>query len=261
MSLTMGTNVAGRALMINSAATGASGEGAAIDITHSGNLSAGADLFNITSTGSISSTSNLMAIEHSTGACVAGCYGLYINVTGANIEAIKVDAGNVVFDEDLSVGGALGVTGAVTLSDALGVSGLSTLSTVLYKDLTEVVAATNIISAAETGSVFFLNNAVEFASTLPAPAAGLHYTFIVTASPAGASYTITTNAAAAVILGSVVTAEDAGGSSAATADTPITTITLADGQANTGDRVEVWCDGTYWYAACQAELVAGITFA
>jgi hypothetical protein len=62
VNLTMGTNVAGRAIVINSAATGVSGEGAGIDITHTGNLVAGADLFNITSSGDLSSTSNLLAI-------------------------------------------------------------------------------------------------------------------------------------------------------------------------------------------------------
>jgi len=116
ISLAMGTDVAGRAIAITSAATGATGEGAAIDITHTGALGAGADAVNITSSGSISSTSNLLAIEQATGACTAGAYGLYINVTGANIEAIKVDAGTVVLDESLTVGTTLGVTGAATFT-------------------------------------------------------------------------------------------------------------------------------------------------
>lgn len=95
----------------------------------------------------------------------------------------------MVFDETLTV------TGACTFS-----------STILYRDKTEVVAAANVIAADESGSVFFLNDATEFASTLPAMAAGLHYTFIVTGAPSGASYTITTNGGAAKIYGSAVNA-------------------------------------------------------
>jgi len=116
IDLNMGTNVAGMAISVASAATGTSGEGAAFDVEHTGNLAAGADLVTIHSTGSPSSTSNLLSIEQDTGAGTSGAYGLYINCTGTNVEAIKVDAGNVVLDEALSVGGALTVTGASTLT-------------------------------------------------------------------------------------------------------------------------------------------------
>ena len=47
----------------------------------------------------------------------------------------------------------------------------------------EDVTATNAITSAESGKVFFLNSSTEFVSTLPAPAAGLRYTFIVKAAP------------------------------------------------------------------------------
>ena len=53
----------------------------------------------------------------------------------------------------------------------------------------EVVTATNVITAAESGTTFFLSSATEFVSTLPAPALGLNFTFIVAAAPASASYT------------------------------------------------------------------------
>ena len=99
----MGTNVAGRAISVSSSATGTADEGSAIDITHNGNLAAGADLVNITSSGSPSSTSNLLAIEQSTGAGTPGAYGLYVSCTGTNVEAIKVDDGTVTIDESLTV--------------------------------------------------------------------------------------------------------------------------------------------------------------
>jgi len=94
----------------------------------------------------------------------------------------------------------------------------------------EVVTATNVITAAESGKVFFLASTTEFVSTLPAPALGLRYGFIVSAAPSGASYTIVTDSSANVIVGSAVSAEDAAGSvdfEAAGCDT----ITFVDGKA------------------------------
>lgn len=121
----------------------------------------------------------------------------------------------------------------------------------------EVVTATNVILASESGRTFFLNSATEFVSTLPVPALGLRYVFIVTAAPSGASYTITTNAAAAIIHGMVVSKDLNGATdSGATAGTPVATITLVDGKAQVGDKVVVFCDGTNWYA----EAVTGGNF-
>lgn len=133
-----------------------------------------------------------------------------------------------------------------------------TLTGPLFTQATEVVAATNVITAAESGKVFFLNHATEFVSTLPAPAAGLKFTFVVTGAPSGASYTIVTTASNNIIKGQVYTCEDAGGSG----DSETSggdTITFVDGQSVAGDRVDVICDGTNWFAYCFAKVVAGIT--
>lgn len=121
----------------------------------------------------------------------------------------------------------------------------------------EVVTATNVITAAESGKTFFLNSATEFVSTLPAPAVGLYYGFVVTAAPAAASYTIVTNASANVIYGSTNVATDAGGSGAIGVDED--TITFADGVAVVGDGVKVISDGTNWYVSGNATVTAGIT--
>lgn len=121
---------------------------------------------------------------------------------------------------------------------------------------TEVTTATNGITAAESGKTFFLNSATEFVSTLPAPAAGLRYTFIVTAAPSGASYTVVTTSSANIIKGlQNSVAGDAGDSG--TADD---TITFVDGQAVAGDKVEVISDGTSWFAYAISKVAAGITF-
>jgi hypothetical protein len=123
-------------------------------------------------------------------------------------------------------------------------------------ELTENTTATNAITAAESGKTFLLNSATEFVSTLPSPAAGLRYTFIVAAAPSGASYTVVTTSSANVIKGMQVCAADAAGDTGTADDT----ITFADGQAVAGDMVTVWSDGTSWFAVAHSRVAAGITF-
>lgn len=112
---------------------------------------------------------------------------------------------------------------------------------------TEVVTATNVITAAESGKTFFLSSATEFVSTLPAAAAGLRYTFIVTAAPSGADYTITTDSSANIIKGQVYTLDV---NSATDPDFEVTgadTVSFVSAKAVAGDRVDVICDGTNWF--------------
>lgn len=128
---------------------------------------------------------------------------------------------------------------------------------VLYSDFTEVVAATNVITAAESGSVFFLNHATEFVSTLPAVQAGLHFTFIVTAAPSGANYTIVTDSSSNVIIGTVHSSDGVDGDSELVG---CDTINFVSAAAVVGDQVEVWCDGTNWFAKAFCDVSTGITF-
>lgn len=131
---------------------------------------------------------------------------------------------------------------------------------------TEVVTATNVIAAAESGTTYFLNSTVEFVSTLPAPAAGVNFTFIVTAAPSGASYTIVTaqsGSACEIIVGHVLTS-DVYTDSAVDADSEktlgATTISFVDSKAVIGDKCFVISDGTNWYASAMCANVDGITF-
>lgn len=123
----------------------------------------------------------------------------------------------------------------------------------------EIVTATNVITAAESGTTFFLNSATEFVSTLPAPAVGLEFDFIVSAAPSGASYTIVTNASANVIKGHVLSSDL---NNAADADFETAggdTITFVDGVAVAGDRVRLISDGTTWFAQAACTAMGGIT--
>lgn len=145
----------------------------------------------------------------------------------------------------LTVSGVSTLTGLVTA--AAGIAG-----PVQHEDVT----ATNVILAAESGKTFFLNSATEFVSTLPAPAAGLAFTFIVAAAPSGASYTVVTNASANIIKGKQFPADGAAGDTGTADDT----ITFVDGAAVAGDMVYVISDGTSWFAYAWSAVATGVTF-
>lgn len=119
-----------------------------------------------------------------------------------------------------------------------------------------VLTATRTITAEESGSTFYLSSATEFVTTLPAAALGLNYTFIVAAAPSGASYTVVSASSANIIKGNQNSvAGDAG--DFGTADD---TISFVDGQSVAGDKVEVFSDGTSWFAYAISKVAAGVTF-
>ena len=113
LSIAMGTNVDGMGVNISSAGTGVSGEGNAINVAHTGNLVAGADAVKIITTGNLSSTSNVLSVQATTGTGVSGSFAVYINATAGNTEALKVDAGTVTFDETLTVTGLTTLTAGI----------------------------------------------------------------------------------------------------------------------------------------------------
>ena len=124
----------------------------------------------------------------------------------------------------------------------------------------EVVSSANVITAAESGRTFFLNSAAEFASTLPAPALGLNYEFIVTAAPAtDGDYTIVTEGGCQILAGHVLTSGFAdSGSDVETAATG-TTVTFVRDVSVVGDRCSVISDGSSWFASCITAIEGGIT--
>lgn len=122
----------------------------------------------------------------------------------------------------------------------------------------EVVTATNVIAASENGKTFYLDSTTEFVSTLPAPFLGGDFTFIVKRAPLGASYTVVTASSANVLLGHVVTCQDAGG----TSDSETSggdTYSFVDGKAVVGDRARFQSDGTSWFVSGVAKVYDGAT--
>ena len=139
--IAMGTNVDGRAIAITYSGTGVTAEGSALDIAHVGALVAGADVVRITSdTGVISASSNVLAVE-ALGAGTSGSFAVYINASGANTEALKVDAGTVTFDETLTVTGAVTMSAAATVGTTLSVTGQFTGAAAIVFSGTETIAA------------------------------------------------------------------------------------------------------------------------
>jgi hypothetical protein len=120
----------------------------------------------------------------------------------------------------------------------------------------KTLTATYTVPGEENGFVYFLNATTEFVTTLPAPFFGAHYTFIVKAAPSGASYTVVTNASANIIKGLQNSVAGDAGDSGTSDDT----ITFVDSQAVAGDKVELWSDGTSWFAYAISKVAAGITF-
>lgn len=118
------------------------------------------------------------------------------------------------------------------------------------------ITGTRTVSADESGSTFFINNATGFVTTLPAPAAGLKYTFINKTANTSGNHTIVTASSANIIKGNQNSvAGDAGDSG--TADD---TISFVANQSVAGDKVELFCDGTSWFAYAISRVAAGITF-
>ena len=178
-----------------------------------------------------------------------------------NAAGVKVDSSTneLQFNPAGTVLTVVSLTQTQTLTNKTLTSPIITGATITGAVPVEVVAATNVITAAESGKTFFLNSATEFVSTLPAPAAGLKYTFIVTAAPSSASYTVITEGGCQVMAGHVLTSGFAdSGSDVETAATG-TTITFVDGVSVVGDRAEVISDGTSWFVSCICAVEAGIT--
>ena len=126
----------------------------------------------------------------------------------------------------------------------------------------ETVTATNVLTAAECGTTYYLNSATEFATTLPAistVSAGCTFKFFVVGAPSGASYTIITgNSLENVITGGAVEREtdtNDDGPYLADADT----ITIVDGVAVAGDYLQFESDGSDFYMTGQVNADGAVT--
>lgn len=161
-------------------------------------------------------------------------------------------AGTITGGTGVTVSGQADVPGFTTSTFLLTYSAVGAFTMVgrgaSGKAALETVAATRVLTAAESGTVIVLSHATEFATTLPAVAAGLKFTFIIGAAPSGANYTVVA-ASGTPIHGFVLSKDlDAAGDAGSTAGTGVLTITFVASKSIIGDRVDLVCDGTSWYA-------------
>ena len=124
---------------------------------------------------------------------------------------------------------------------------------------TEIVTATNVLTVAESGKIFFLDAASEFVTTLPpvATSRGCVFEFFIKAAPSGADYTIVTTSSEQTIVGHTVPCDGAAGDTETTAGG--TTLTFVGGQAVIGDRARFVCDGVTWHCEAVTAVAAGAT--
>lgn len=116
----------------------------------------------------------------------------------------------------------------------------------------ELVTTTNVITADETGKTFYLDAAGGFTSTLPAPALGLKFTFIVKTAPTTA-YIVTTNAGANILYGTFldIIGELTYFSAQDQVDFVASTSVI-------GDRLEVESDGVNWHCTAISGADGGV---
>lgn len=146
-------------------------------------------------------------------------------------------------------------TGAASKAVVLDANGQASIPGGLTVTPTTLTAA-GAVTAADSGKTFFLNNATGFATALPAPAAGLRFTFISILANTSGNHTITTATSANIIKGQQYVAADAAGDTGTADDT----ISFVANQSVAGDRVELFSDGTSWFAYAHSAVAAGMTF-
>jgi hypothetical protein len=112
----------------------------------------------------------------------------------------------------------------------------------------EINTTTKSVSAVENGEVFFLSLAAGFVTTLPAPALGLRYSFVVRTAPTSGAYTIVTTSSANIIKGSIYTSDVNSATDADFETAGGDTITFVQNKAVAGDKVDLVSDGTNWFA-------------
>jgi len=125
----------------------------------------------------------------------------------------------------------------------------------------EALTTTKVLVAADSGKLLTLGTVGGFDTKLPAPAAGLFFTFVVKVAPTTA-YTITTNGTTQnIIHGQVYTGDvNSATDPDLTNGTAVDVINFVASKAVIGDRVELVCDGTLWYAKAFATVFDGITY-
>lgn len=120
------------------------------------------------------------------------------------------------------------------------------------------LTAARTLTWADSGKVILLNAAGGFTVTLPTLLAGLRFRFIVKTAPTGANYIIVSASGSDVIVLSVNELETDTGDDGPYDDNA-DTVNFVANLAAKGDFIEMFCDGTNWYANGQTNLDGAVT--
>lgn len=129
-----------------------------------------------------------------------------------------------------------------------------------------VLTEASQLTEADSEKIFMLNAAAEFETKLPAikdAGAGWSCKFVVQVAPAGANYTIVEDVAydtnVIVVNGINELEVDTGDDGVYSAG--CTTLSLVAAKAVAGDWIEIFCDGTNYFATGQANKDDAVTAA
>ena len=123
---------------------------------------------------------------------------------------------------------------------------------------TVVLTGAKTLTSADSGTVYSLNLAGGFTVTLPAIAAGLYFKFYVKTAPTTAYIIAANSADVDLMTGVIVTA--ATGATDTESTLGADDIRFIANVALIGDSVDLWSDGTAWYARGFCTTATGITF-
>ena len=122
-----------------------------------------------------------------------------------------------------------------------------------------VTASTMTLTKGHAGTVILMDRAAGIAFTLPAPKAGLAFTFFVKTAPTTA-YTIATSGGSDIIAAGFNENEvDTGDDGPYLADGDL--VSFVANIAAVGDFMTITSDGTKWYGYGQTNLDGGVTIA
>ena len=127
-----------------------------------------------------------------------------------------------------------------------------------YKNTITVVATARTLEDVESGSIVFcaITGSSDIAITLPTPAVGVFFTFITAATPSGSGDAVITPTGTDTIVSMSAADSGADGASNLLADT----VTIEAASIG-GERLDVVCDGTFWYCYVHQNAIGSVTFA
>ena len=129
----------------------------------------------------------------------------------------------------------------------------------------EDLTTAKTIDQYDTGKCFTLGNASGLTVSLPNVAdvpSGFFVRFIVKIANTGSdTYLVyVTDGDGDILHGVVISAEDAQGSGDSSSGAGTDVVTFVGGKAQIGDYLDLWTDGTYWYATAVVTQQDAVTY-